>query len=117
MMVQVTHAAAAQQQQAAAARVTHACDLNQLLAAIGTNYLPQVQNTPPISGLNLSDSLHFGTPIAESANWKLNLAESSDSNLGYQFQDTQEGKLQFWFQPIRRLSAERRRLRAKCEQL
>lgn len=35
--------------------------------------------------------------------------------LGYKFQDTQDGKLQFAFEQIRRVSEERRRLRAKGE--
>lgn len=35
--------------------------------------------------------------------------------LGYKFQDTQDGRLQFAFEQMRRVSEERRRLRAKGE--
>ena len=52
---------------------------NQLIAATGTNYLPQVHNNRAISDLQYSATFRILEPaIAESANWKLNLAESSD---------------------------------------
>jgi hypothetical protein len=35
------------------------CNLKQLLAAIGTNYLPQVHKTPAISSLNLPHLIVF----------------------------------------------------------
>jgi hypothetical protein len=55
------------------------CDLNQFLAATGTNYLPQVQHNRAISDFNFPASFRIlERTIAESANWKLSLAESSE---------------------------------------
>jgi hypothetical protein len=54
------------------------CDLNQLPAAIGSNYLPQVHNNRAISDFKFPLVFEFwNPPIAESANWNLSLAESS----------------------------------------
>ena len=61
------------------------CDLKQLLAAIGSNYLPQVRKTPAISSLNLLRPYRIlEPPIAESANWKLSLAGNSKLNSNVQ---------------------------------
>ena len=58
-------------------QVTTNCDLKQFVTAIGTNYLPQVHNNRAISDLNFPVVFEFGTSPAESANWKLSLAESA----------------------------------------
>ena len=57
------------------------CNLNQFLAAIGTNYLPPVHKIPAILSINLPRRICIlERAIAEGANWKLELAASAERN-------------------------------------
>jgi hypothetical protein len=52
------------------------CDLKQLLAAIGTNYLPKIDKIEQFETSNSTEFWILEASIAESANWKLSVAGS-----------------------------------------